>query len=175
MLARDYWSNWIDKVRSHAGIHFFLAKGWWTSISHSWQTSSQWQTSNRQLLYFMTVYTAILLNSGILNYYCSYCLHESSLFNNDLLINKDTFILKHWLEVNTINAKFCHEILDGTGWWLTQIHCVKLLGTSWLVHVAYAANELTALYLNGWLAFTKAVFSAFSDFLWNPPSPAPPV
>ncbi len=33
---------------------------------------------------------------------------------------------------------------------------IMLLGTSWLVHVAYAANEIAALHLNGWLAFTTA-------------------
>ncbi len=38
---------------------------------------------------------------------------------------------------------------------IDDIHSVKLLGTSWLVHVAYAANKLTALHLNGWLAFTS--------------------
>ncbi len=78
-----------------------------------------------------------------------------------------------------VNAKFCHETLDGTDGSLTQIddiHSVKLLGTSWLVHVIYTANELTALHLNGWLAFTRAVRSALSEILWNPsPSPAPPV
>ncbi len=57
-----------------------------------------------------------------------------------------------------------------------DIHSIKLLGTSWLVHVAYAANELTALHLNGWLVFTRAVRSALSEILWNPPpSLAPPV
>ncbi len=39
---------------------------------------------------------------------------------------------------------------------IDDIHRVKLLGISWLV---YAANELTALHLNGWLAFTRAVHS----------------
>ncbi len=48
-----------------------------------------------------------------------------------------------------------------------DIHSIKWLGTSWLVHAAYAANELAALHLNGWLASTWA-FAA-------PPSPAPPV
>ncbi len=41
---------------------------------------------------------------------------------------------------------------------LTQtddIHSVKLLGTNWLVHVAY--TQLADLHLNGWLAFTRAV------------------
>ncbi len=42
--------------------------------------------------------------------------------------------------------------------------------------VEYAANELAALHLNGWLAFTRAFHSMFSELLWNPPpSPAPPV
>ncbi len=59
-----------------------------------------------------------------------------------------------------INAKFCHET-----------HSVKLLGMSWLVHVAYAANELAPLHLNGWLAFTIAVHSMLSEFLWNPLPP----
>ncbi len=57
-----------------------------------------------------------------------------------------------------------------------DIHSVKLLGTSWLVHVVYAANKLADLHLNGWSAFTRAFHSALSEFLWNPlPSPAPPV
>ncbi len=37
-----------------------------------------------------------------------------------------------------------------------DIHSVKRLGTSWLVHVAYTANKLATLHLNGWLAFTWA-------------------
>ncbi len=37
-----------------------------------------------------------------------------------------------------------------------DIYSIKLLGTSLLVHVAYAANELTALHLNGWLASTRS-------------------
>ncbi len=41
------------------------------------------------------------------------------------------------------------------------IHSVKLLGTSWLVHVAYTANELTALHLNGWLGLTRAGVTKF--------------
>ncbi len=48
---------------------------------------------------------------------------------------------------------------------IDDIHSVKLLGTSWLVHVAYAVNELTALHLNEWFAFTRAVCSALSEFL----------
>ncbi len=34
---------------------------------------------------------------------------------------------------------------------------IMFLGTSWLVHAAYVANELAALHLNGWLALTTAV------------------
>ncbi len=37
-----------------------------------------------------------------------------------------------------------------------DIHSIKLLGTSWLVHVAYAANELAALHLNICLKSTRA-------------------
>ncbi len=58
---------------------------------------------------------------------------------------------------------------DGSLMQIGDIHRVELLGTSWLVHVAYAANELTALHLNGWLAFTRAVRSMLLEFLWNPP------
>ncbi len=65
---------------------------------------------------------------------------------------------------------------DGSLTQTDDMHSVELLGTNWLVHVAYAANELTALHLIGWLAFTRAFCSALSEFLWNiPPSPAPPV
>ncbi len=70
-------------------------------------------------------------------------------------------------------SKFCHETLDGADWWVVNSNwlcsSVKLLDTSWLVHVAYAANELAALHLNGSLASTKAFRSALSEFLWNPP------
>ncbi len=65
--------------------------------------------------------------------------------------------------------------------WRPLIHRVKWLGNvwgkwSWLVHVAYAANELATLHFNGWLASTWAFCSTLSEFLWNPPpSPAPPV
>ncbi len=41
---------------------------------------------------------------------------------------------------------------DGLIMQIDDIHSVKLLDTSWLVHVAYTANELTALHLSGWLA-----------------------
>ncbi len=41
-----------------------------------------------------------------------------------------------------------------------DIHSIKRLGKSWLVHVAYAANEIAALHLNGWLASTWAVRSS---------------
>ncbi len=65
---------------------------------------------------------------------------------------------------------------DGLLTQIDDIHSVKLLGTRWLVHVAYTANELVALHLNNWLAFTWAFRSMLSEFLWNPPpSPAPPV
>ncbi len=57
-----------------------------------------------------------------------------------------------------------------------DIDDIKLLGTSWLVHVAYAASKLSALHLNGCLASTRVFRSTLSKFLWNPPpSPAPPV
>ncbi len=36
---------------------------------------------------------------------------------------------------------------DGSLMQMNDIHSIKLLGTSWLVHVAYAADELTALHL----------------------------
>ncbi len=38
---------------------------------------------------------------------------------------------------------------DGLLMQIDNIYSVKLLGRSWLVYVAYAANELTALHLNG--------------------------
>ncbi len=44
---------------------------------------------------------------------------------------------------------------DGLLMQTDDIHSVKLPGTSWLVHVAYAANKLAALYLNGWLVSTS--------------------
>ncbi len=44
---------------------------------------------------------------------------------------------------------------DGLFMQTDDIHSVKLLGTSWLVHVAYAANKLTALHWNGRLASTS--------------------
>ncbi len=59
---------------------------------------------------------------------------------------------------------------------IEDILTIKLLGTSWLGHVAYAANDLTALHLNGWLAFARAGRSMLSELHWNHlPSPAPPV
>ncbi len=74
-----------------------------------------------------------------------------------------------------INAKFCHETLDGACWWAVNSNwwysSVKLLDTSWLVHVAYAATELAALQLNGSLASTIAFLSTLSEFLWIPPPP----
>ncbi len=55
-----------------------------------------------------------------------------------------------------------------------DIHSVKRLGTRWLVHVAYAANKLATLHLNGCIHLS--ICSALSEFLWNPPpSLAPPV
>ncbi len=39
----------------------------------------------------------------------------------------------------------------------------KQLGISWLVHAAYAANELTALHLYGWLVFTWDSCSMLSE------------
>ncbi len=36
-----------------------------------------------------------------------------------------------------------------------DIHSIKRLDTSWLIHVAYAANERATLHLNGRLAFTE--------------------
>ncbi len=44
---------------------------------------------------------------------------------------------------------------DGLLMQTDDIYSVKLLSTS-LVHVAFTANERTALHLNGWLAFTRA-------------------
>ncbi len=44
---------------------------------------------------------------------------------------------------------------DGLLMQTDDIHNVKLPGTSWLVHVAYAANKLAVLYLNGWLVSTS--------------------
>ncbi len=38
---------------------------------------------------------------------------------------------------------------DGSWMEIDDIYSIKLLGTSWLVHVAYTANELAALRLNG--------------------------
>ncbi len=72
------------------------------------------------------------------------------------------------------NAKLFYETLaDGIDWLFfyvnDDIHSVKWLGTSWLFHVAYTANERTALHLNGWLASTWALCSMLSEFLWNPP------
>ncbi len=49
---------------------------------------------------------------------------------------------------------------DGSLTQTVDVHHVKLLGTSWLVHVAYTANELAALHLNVWLAFTLQHFAA---------------
>ncbi len=65
---------------------------------------------------------------------------------------------------------------DGSLMRIDDIHSIKLLGTSWLVHVGYTANELTTSHLNGWLELTRAFHSMLSELLWNPPpSPAPPV
>ncbi len=62
---------------------------------------------------------------------------------------------------------------DGSLTQIDSIHSVKLLGTSWLVHVTYGANECATLHLNDWLAF---IHSVLSEFLLNPPpSPAPPI
>ncbi len=45
-------------------------------------------------------------------------------------------------------AKLYHVTLDGAGLMQTNdIHSIILLGTSWLIHVAYAADELSALHL----------------------------
>ncbi len=68
-----------------------------------------------------------------------------------------------------MNAKFFHETLDGA-WVLNitdDIYSAKWLGTIWMIHVAYAANELAVLYLNGWLAFNRAFCSVLSEFLWK--------
>ncbi len=62
---------------------------------------------------------------------------------------------------------------DGSITQIDDIHSVKLLGTNWLVHVAYTASELAALHFNGWLASTRAFHS--SEILWNLYLPAPPV
>ncbi len=46
------------------------------------------------------------------------------------------------------NGKLCHVTLDGAGLMqINDIHSIILLGTSWLIHVAYAADELSALHL----------------------------
>ncbi len=48
---------------------------------------------------------------------------------------------------------------------IDDIHSVKLLGTRWYVHVAYTANELTALQLNGWHSLERfaACFQSSSE------------
>ncbi len=48
---------------------------------------------------------------------------------------------------------------------IDDIHSIKLPGTSGLVHIAYSANELDALHLNGWLTFNKAVCSVLLESL----------
>ncbi len=44
---------------------------------------------------------------------------------------------------------------DGSLMQTDDIKSINLLATSWLVHVAYAANKLAALHLNGWFASIK--------------------
>ncbi len=59
-----------------------------------------------------------------------------------------------------INAKLCHGKIAQADGSLTQtddIHSVKLIGISWLIHVSYAAKELAMLHLNACLAFTRAL------------------
>ncbi len=54
---------------------------------------------------------------------------------------------------------------------LMQTDDIHSVGTSWLVHVVYAANKLAALHLNGWLAFTRAFavhLQSFSETLHLP-------
>ncbi len=54
--------------------------------------------------------------------------------------------------VQSWNSRWCRQ----TGISVTDdIHSVKQLGRSWLVHVAYADNELATLHLNGWLAISE--------------------
>ncbi len=60
---------------------------------------------------------------------------------------------------------------DGSLTQTDDICSVKLPGTSLLVHVAYSANELAALHLNGWLAFTRAVHSRGLHWVWAPAGP----
>ncbi len=57
----------------------------------------------------------------------------------------------NWIQLVMIglkNGKLCQVTLDGAGLMQTNdIDNIKLLGTSWLIHVAYAADELSALHL----------------------------
>ncbi len=86
--------------------------------------------------------------------------------------------LKLFICLICIIIQFSHETLDGADWRVVNvtddIHRVKRLGTRWLVHAAYAANELFALNLYGWLVeFTWHSCSPLSEYLWSPPpSPA---
>ncbi len=114
-------------------------------------------------LFYFKYKTKLLFSINILNY--------PLLYWNYTQIN---------IYIHTVYIYFSHETLDGAGWLVVNIpddnQRVKRLGTSWLVNAAYAGNELTALHLHGWLAFTWDSCSALSEFLWNPPpSPAPPV
>ncbi len=73
-------------------------------------------------------------------------------------------------DLSTLRSGFtlpkCRIHLDDTKFLHIQLNAslcgrgLKLLGTSWLVDVVYTAIELAALYLNGWLGFTRADQSA---------------
>ncbi len=87
--------------------------------------------------------------------------------------NYDTY-MAHMTKTSHRNGSYmykCQVLSCNSDGSLTQtddIHSVKLLGTSLLVHVAYAANELAALHIHGWLAFTRAFCSSTCiDLLWD--------
>ncbi len=48
---------------------------------------------------------------------------------------------------------------DGSLTQIDYIHSIKILGTNWLVSVAYGANGCATLHLNDWLAFVRSVHS----------------